>query len=1200
MAKNLIQNEDFECIHDYMVPAESKYRIQDWKHTYLNIKPTYNSSTTTPSYVDSIYENPDLRGEPPGIYQSIDLREYVTDVRLRIKFDATCYEEFDGTDFCFYIYKAREPVGALTPSSFNIKGTYKDYIYKSKHSVKASITSSFEIIVTLEPDIYALGFGCDMQAYDDREWCTFYDINGLLPKYMYVIAAETDEINYRNLLQDTKTYSNGLGKLVYTIDSSKIKPPEDIYDSNGYVHKIYHVSTANSLSQLVNDRFGARYDFRVPEIQRQDSNIDEFTARLRLWYRSDLPEGSKFKILLFDDINNTYIDEELTTKEEWTLFTLRVDWVQSGYYKLYIIPPIESSISNPLYIGCNGEFNYYTESTTNDRTGDFENPYNHEDGCLVWEYVSDGVYNPKFKLDSGKNISEGKFICVRGNYYLTKDNTGSLYYDGLYRFTDYLRLFSPQCEMAVLQNLVIDSKHIIIDAYGVGTVVRSTMNYLNAYIEGFDEDIKVFEYLEGELFTVQVSFSEMCPPISVSADYDRNILSMTNFMYNTVDTGVWKYNTSNTINFLVKSSGKTELTISYTNPDGTILKKSFGIYTVNEALYSEDIALELPYEESYMKKGQIDKVPCLVAPIRGYEVPIDWISSNERIAVVDAFGNVTAMTLGVCTITAINHRTGRRASYKLNVVSSLESSTGVLFSQEEVNIGVGDLVRVTATLLNGSNTNENVRQKIEWGSLDDNIATVDEFGCIKGIGEGTTTIGCADAASHKYMGSVTVNVSQSIPLDYIELDVDEISFIIGDNSAYETLEAILIPEETTQTGVVWSSHDDDIAIVNKVGRVIPNINATQEATCIVRCLSLTKPGIYAECTASLVSRENYIPNIYLPKGSLTTLTGKVNRIKCSVSNTDLIDKTVSVSIKRASGGSTTNVVFLEEDYIKLTCFESGKYIITVTCTYTRTWIRNDTPQTISKTYEVDIRADDSPPVFVNNLSVEDTFYNGSYILRYTAEDDIDGEVMHEVFVDDNKTELKAYAHIYNGTSYHYIFGKGLQSGTHSVYVNITDSSGQSVKSDTITLTLKDISNYSYKAVLEESKADSYDFYKNDIVNCLNTIIKDESILLTEKREFDVRYQKFCFAYEEFRFVLDTCIKYINNQISTQQAEIAAIAAGLTSDGTSVATYSEDDYTNSNYQNITDMDYYQNECIRELTNRVLQLEALLQELMNNND
>jgi hypothetical protein len=249
---------------------------------------------------------------------------------------------------------------------------------------------------------------------------------------------------------------------------------------------------------------------------------------------------------------------------------------------------------------------------------------------------------------------------------------------------------------------------------------------------------------------------------------------------------------------------------------------------------------------------------------------------------------------------------------------------------------------------------------------------------------------------------------------------------------------------------------------------------------------------------------------------------------------------------------------------------------------------------------VDIRADDSPPVFVNNLSVEDTFYNGSYILRYTAEDDIDGEIMHEVFVDDNKTELKAYAHIYNGTSYHYIFGKGLQSGTHSVYVNITDSSGQSVKSDTITLTLKDISNYSYKAVLEESKADSYDFYKNDIVNCLNTIIKDESILLTEKREFDVRYQKFCFAYEEFRFVLDTCIKYINNQISTQQAEIAAIAAGLTSDDTSVATYSEDDYTNSNYQNITDMDYYQNECIRELTNRVLQLEALLQELMNNND
>jgi hypothetical protein len=211
------------------------------------------------------------------------------------------------------------------------------------------------------------------------------------------------------------------------------------------------------------------------------------------------------------------------------------------------------------------------------------------------------------------------------------------------------------------------------------------------------------------------------------------------------------------------------------------------------------------------------------------------------------------------------------------------------------------------------------------------------------------------------------------------------------------------------------------------------------------------------------------------------------------------------------------------------------------------------------------------------------------------------ELKHEVFVDGEKTDLKAASYLYNGLTRHHVFGRGLNPGTqHTAYVIITDSAGHTVQSNTVSFDIKNIENYSYKDVLQESKNNSYDIYKNDIIDYLTALINDDFVSLSEKREFETRYQRYCFAYEGFRYVLDTCVKYINSQISTQQAEIAAIAAGLTSDGTSVATYSEDDYTNSNYQSITDMDYYQNECIRELTNRVLQLEALLQELMNNNN
>ena len=50
----------------------------------------------------------------------------------------------------------------------------------------------------------------------------------------------------------------------------------------------------------------------------------------------------------------------------------------------------------------------------------------------------------------------------------------------------------------------------------------------------------------------------------------------------------------------------------------------------------------------------------------------------------------------------------------------------------------------------------------------------------------------------------------------------------------------------------------------------------------------------------------------------------------------------------------------------------------------------------------------------------------------------------------------------------------------------------------------------------------------------------------------------------------------------------------------MAAYSVEENTNSNYSNVTDMDYYQNECIKALIQRVLELEARLDYLSNNND
>ena len=191
--------------------------------------------------------------------------------------------------------------GTLSADNFSIDGTYKDYVHKSKYTVNTGAVSTFSVLVTLEPGLYALGFGCDMLNYDDRDECDFYNINSLHLTYIDITLSSIDEVSYKNLLEDNKFYSNMYGRTSYTSDNYGISPPEDIYqDASDYIHQVYHTSTSSSLSlsYLEQTLSGAYYKFSVPEFQRQDSNIDEFSARLRLWYRSDLPEGSSFKIFV--------------------------------------------------------------------------------------------------------------------------------------------------------------------------------------------------------------------------------------------------------------------------------------------------------------------------------------------------------------------------------------------------------------------------------------------------------------------------------------------------------------------------------------------------------------------------------------------------------------------------------------------------------------------------------------------------------------------------------------------------------------------------------------------------------------------------------------------------------------------------------------------------------------------------------------
>ncbi|MBQ8506148.1 MAG: Ig-like domain-containing protein [Clostridia bacterium] len=71
------------------------------------------------------------------------------------------------------------------------------------------------------------------------------------------------------------------------------------------------------------------------------------------------------------------------------------------------------------------------------------------------------------------------------------------------------------------------------------------------------------------------------------------------------------------------------------------------------SLYPQDVAnIELSQLESELAPGEMLKLSATVIPSYADDLTVNWSSSDEDIATVDFFGNVTAMQAGSCEITA--------------------------------------------------------------------------------------------------------------------------------------------------------------------------------------------------------------------------------------------------------------------------------------------------------------------------------------------------------------------------------------------------------------------------------------------------------------------------------------------------------------------------------------------------------------------
>ena len=196
-----------------------------------------------------------------------------------------------------------------------------------------------------------------------------------------------------------------------------------------------------------------------------------------------------------------------------------------------------------------------------------------------------------------------------------------------------------------------------------------------------------------------------------------------------------------------------------------------------------------------------------VAPKTVRNKKVTLAVDNEEIVRVKGY-SVTGLQPGqtVLTITSAED-----PSVTLScVVAVIQQVNRISLTASEKSVPVGG----TITLTPAFTPEETTRKQVTWSSANENVATVDDNGNVTGVRRGSVRIVATAADGSNIRANINVNVTQNA--EEIVLDKPEVTVDVGRNTM---LRATVLPKDTNDKSVVWSSSDESIATVNGQGRV---------------------------------------------------------------------------------------------------------------------------------------------------------------------------------------------------------------------------------------------------------------------------------------------------------------------------------------------------------------------------------------------
>lgn len=252
-------------------------------------------------------------------------------------------------------------------------------------------------------------------------------------------------------------------------------------------------------------------------------------------------------------------------------------------------------------------------------------------------------------------------------------------------------------------------------------------------------------------------------------------------------------------------------------------------------------SIEVPSDEIELYTEQSVKLNYKITPDDASNKNVTFESSYPDIAKVDTQGNINAVSPGTAIITI--KADDENGFTKEVVVTVRQSVTSLLIGNENITLNTGDTYRLDPVILPETSYNK----YLTYTSSSPAAASVDGEGTVTANKAGTAVITVKTADGSNKEVKVKFTIIQ--PVTGISLQYDSCFLTVGDTLK---LKATLTPFDAANKEVIWTSSDEAVVKVDRIGK----ITAFKEGTAVIKAVSKENNSISAECLITIKAKAN--------------------------------------------------------------------------------------------------------------------------------------------------------------------------------------------------------------------------------------------------------------------------------------------------------------------------------------------------------